>query len=172
MAIENIEKITDANYADFRNYSRSVLVVSTSWCKECGGYDPTIEQLSGQMPFIRFGKTILDEGRSTQFKKEYQGQGINRWTLPTTLLFRDQREVPNSRISGSKLYPDVFSKIQKNLLLESLVFVSNEGIYVPATIKHIYNRRGPYVLELAQDSRLGRRGARVELEEKGFRWSV
>ena len=171
-----IEKVTDANYEEFRNFSRAVLVVSTSWCKECGRYDPIIETLSRQMPFIRFGKVVLDkkiisnEDRSSQLKRDYRD--INRWTLPTTLLFRNQREVPNSRINGFRPYSDIFPKIQKNLLLESLVFVPNGSIYVPALVKHIRNTRGPYVLELTRDSSLGRKGERIELEEKKFQWSA
>lgn len=167
-----IEKITDLNYEELKNFSRAVLVVSTSWCTECARYDPVIDTLSRQMPFIRFGKTVLDKkivldkDRSSQLKREYKD--INRWTLPTTLLFRSQREV--SRIGGYAVYPDVVSKIQDNLLLESLVFIPNGSIYVPALVKHIRNREGLYVLQLTEDSFLGRKDTIIELEEKDFQW--
>jgi len=163
-----IEQITDSNYEEFKNSSRAVLVVSTSWCNKCKEYEPIIDRLSGQMPFIRFGKTVLNEDRSTQLKREYRD--INRWTLPTTLFFKGQREV--SRIRGFAPYPNVVSEIQDNLLLESLVFIPNGNAYVPALVKYIRNKKGPYRLQLTEDSSLGRKGATIELEEEKFQWRL
>ena len=53
-----MESITDENYKDFKNSPLAALLISTSWCQECKKYLPTIETLSKQMPFIRFGKTV------------------------------------------------------------------------------------------------------------------
>lgn len=163
-----IEQITDANYLDFKNHSRAALIVGTSWCKHCEQYTSIINTSSKQMPYIRFGKTIIDKDRSSQLKREYPD--MNSWTFPTTLLFKEKREV--SRIKGMSLYPAVISKIKKDLILESKVFVPGEnGKYIPAIIKHI-NDNGIYRLQLIEDSLRGRKESIIELEKEEFLWGL
>lgn len=163
-----IEKITDENYDNFKNSSRAALVVGASWCQECERYNQIADSLAKQLPFIRFGKTVLDEAGSTQLKRDYTD--IGGWTLPTTLLFKDQKEV--SRINGVALYPNALSSIQENLISESTIFVPNGSLYVPATIKFINDRKSSYVLQLMENSPLGRKGATIELPEGGFSWNL
>jgi len=85
-----IEQITDNNYNDFKDYSRAVLLVTVSWCQPCKTYEPIINTLSNQIPYIKFGKTTIDKDRSSQLKREYMD--INAWTFPTTLLFKEKQE--------------------------------------------------------------------------------
>jgi thiol-disulfide isomerase/thioredoxin len=162
-----IEQVTDENYQNFRNLPRSVLMVSTSYCQDCRRYDPVLETLSRQMPFIDFGKIVLDKDRSSQLKKDYTD--ISRWILPATLLFRDQRLV--MQIKGFAPYPHVASKIQENLVQGSTVFIPNGKTSVPALIKQIQGK-GLYHLQLMENSPLGRIGSTISLPEGKFDWGL
>ncbi|MCX6749212.1 MAG: thioredoxin family protein [Candidatus Pacearchaeota archaeon] len=164
-----VEPVNDENYSDFRNSSRTALVVSTSTCQACREYFPVIETLSGQMPYIRFGKTVLDRDRSIQLKREYPDLGS--WMLPTTLLFLNQREA--GRIFGVSFYPQALAKIQEALVLGTTVYAHNgSGIYVPASIKKIKGLRGPYTAQLLEESGLGQRGMVVALNDGNFKWNL
>ncbi len=164
-----IEQITDENYEGFRNSSRSVLMVSTSWCKNCKGYTPVIDTLSNKFPFIRFGKIVLDKDRSTEIKREY-GNEIGGWILPTTLFFREKREA--LKIQGVDLYPNVLSKVNENLVLGSTIFIPNNGeSYLTGIIKHVQDSN-LYTVQLTANSRLGEKGQSVKLKEGDFEWGI
>jgi len=164
-----VESVNDENYSDFKNFSRAALIISTSTCQKCREYLPVIETLSGQMPYIRFGKIILDKDRSTQLKREHSDLGS--WTLPTTLLFLNQREA--GRISGMSFYPQTLSRIQEALILGTTIYVSNgSGIYVPASIKQMKGIKGPYTAQILEQSGLGQRGKVVPLSEGDFKWNL
>ena len=162
-----IESITDVNYQDFKKSSRAALVVGASWCKHCKGYYPTLDALSNKFPFIKFGKAIIDKDRTSQLKRDYSD--LASWLLPTTLLFKDQREI--SRIKGVALYPDFLSKLQEYLILGSTVFIPDGKNYIPGVIKHI-NNNSPYLIQLTENSPLGKKGANVQLREGEFNWGI
>jgi len=160
-----IEKVTDINYEEFKNSPRSALVVTTSWCRHCANYEPIINTLLKQMPYIKFGKSVIDKEKTSRLKRDYSDFGS--WILPTTLLFRDEREV--SRIKGSALYPEVLSRLQTNLIIGSLIYVpGRNGEYVPAKIKGIH--QGLYALELIGDSKHGKKNTIIKLGEGEFAW--
>lgn len=164
-----IEKITDSNYEHFRSLPRGILVVGTSWCEQCKKYEPVLETLSRQNPFIGFGKTIIDKDRSSHLKRDYGD--INQWTLPSTLMFRDGREI--SRIKGFSPYPTVKKMIDNNLILGSTIFLkSNNGKYFPAVIKQINKSNGLYSVQLSEDSFLGRRGSEIQISKGNFNWNL
>jgi len=161
-----IEQITDANYNNFRDYSRAVLLVSVSWCQPCKSYEPIINTLSNQMPYIKFGKMTIDKDRTSQLKKEYSD--INSWIFPTTLLFREQKE--KCRIKGVSSYPDVLSKLKKELILESKVYLASNGKFIPAVINNIQDNM--YRLRLMENSLLGREGNLIEIEKEKILWNL
>ena len=164
-----IERITDSNYEHFGSLPRGILVVGTSWCEQCKKYEPIIETLSRQNPFIGFGKTVIDTDRSSQLKRDYRD--INQWIFPTTLLFENQREV--ARIRGFSPYPIVRELINNNLILGSTIFLkSNNGKYFPAVIKQINKSNGLYSVQLSEDSFLGRRGSEIQISEGNFNWNL
>jgi len=164
-----IDSITDENYSDFKKSSRAVLMVSTSTCQKCKEFLPVLETISRQSPQIKFGKTLLDKDRSIQLKKEYPD--IARWILPTTLFFKKSSEA--GRISGGLLYSQTFSKIQESLIFGTIVYVLNGSeIYVPATIKQINGRNGPYTLQLLEKSSLGQEGSIVQRDESKIKWNL
>lgn len=153
-----IERITDDNYQEFKASGRAVLVASTTWCKICKEYKPVITALSDGMPFVRFGEAVLDEGRLTQFKKEYAN---NFGRLPLTLLMKEGKEV--GRIVDGTQYPTALKKITDALIIGSAVYLPNNGGYVPATIKSIINDK--YILQLANNER-------KEAVEENFKWTL
>jgi hypothetical protein len=102
-------------------------------------------------------------------KKEYPD--IARWILPTTLFFKKSSEA--GRISGGLLYSQTFSKIQESLIFGTIVYVLNGSeIYVPATIKQINGRNGPYTLQLLEKSSLGPEGSIVQRDESKIKWNL
>ena len=165
-----MESVTDVNYRDFsRNSSRAALLISASWCQQCKEYLPTIETLSRQMPFIKFGKTVLDKDRSSQLKREYPD--IRKWVLPSTIFFREQERV--GKIHGLVTYPELVTKINEYLLLDTTVFVQNsEGIYIPASIQQIKGVKGPYLVRLEEDSSLGRKGTTSQIPLEEIKWGL
>jgi thiol-disulfide isomerase/thioredoxin len=165
-----MESVTDVNYKDFsRNSSRAALLVSTSWCQQCKKYLPTIETLSRQMPFIRFGETVLDKDRSSQLKREYPD--IRKWVLPSTVFFREQERI--GKIHGLATYRELVSKVQEYLLLDTIVFVQNsDGIYIPASIKQINGVKQPYLVKLEEDSSLGEKGTTVQIPVEKIKWGL
>lgn len=164
-----MESITDVNYAGFKNSPKAALLISTSWCQQCKKYLPTIEALSRQMPFIKFGKTVLDKDRSSQLKGEYPD--IKKWVLPSTVFFKEQRGC--GKIHGLATYPELVSKVQEYLLLGTTVFVPNsDGIYIPASIQQISGIKGPYLVKWKEDSSLGRKGTTVQIEVEKIRWGL
>ena len=164
-----IEQITDSNYIDFKKYPRSVLLVTISWCQPCKDYEPIINTLSNQIPYIKFGKTIIDKDKSIQLKKEYHD--LNSWKFPTTLLFKNQKEI--SRIQGVAPYSNVLSKIKDALILESKVFVpGSNGKYIPAIINYIQDNNDIYRIKLMEDSSLGEKNNIIEIKKEKFLWSL
>jgi len=164
-----MESITDTNYQNFKNSPLAALLISASWCQQCKEYLPTIETLSRQMPFIRFGKTILDKDRSIQLKKEYSD--IGKWILPSTVFFKEQKKV--GKIEGLIRYPELVSKVQESLLLDTTVFVQNsKGIYIPASIQQIIRPKGPYLIRYEEDSSLGEKGTSIQVPIEQITWRL
>jgi thiol-disulfide isomerase/thioredoxin len=162
-----IEQITDTNYNNFKNYPRAVLLVSVSWCQPCKAYEPILDTLSNQMPYIKFGKTTLDKDRSSQLKREYLD--INSWAFPTTLLFKDKREM--SRIKGISSYPDILSKIKNNLLLETKAYLASDGKFIPAIVDNVQDNNR-YRLRLMENSLLGQKDNLIEIEKEKILWNL
>jgi len=164
-----MESITDANYGEFKDSLRAVLLISTSWCQQCQKYLPAIETLARQMPFIRFGKTILDKDRSIRLKREYPD--IGKWVFPSTVFFKKEKET--GKIHGVRAYPELVSKVQEYLLLGETVFVpAGNGIYIPASIQQISGAKGSYLVKWKEDSSLGKKGAIVQIPAERINWGL
>lgn len=163
-----IEQISDINYKEFKQSPRAALVVGASYCQACKGYDPIVAALGNNFPFVRIGKTVLDKDRSIQLKIDYRD--IGTWTLPTTLLFRDGKEI--SRIKGSALYPKTLTEFTNSLILGSIVYISERGTDIPGKVKHIVNCDGNYLIQLMRDCSWGRKDTIVELPKEKFKWGL
>lgn len=163
-----MESITDINYDEFKLSPLGVLVVSTSWCKACKQYEPVLRTLSRKMPFVRYGKTVIDKDRSGKLKKEHPGMGT--WTLPTTLLFRGGKEILTKQ--GSLLYPDALKLIEENIILGSGVYIPHSSKDVRGIVKRLKKGDGSYSVELTENSGLGRKGSVIEVPENTIKWDL
>lgn len=149
-------RITDENYSAFKKNSRAAIVVSTSSCHNCRDYKPVVNSLEGLMPYINFGEMVLDGGRLIEPKREYRD--IANWMLPTTLLFRNGKEV--GRIKGACKYPEALKNIENFLIVGSNVYYSNNGNYIQGVVKSIIGDK--YILNLNGNS--------VEAKKGDFKW--
>jgi len=152
-----VEEITDTNYQEFKQSPRAVLVVGTTTCKNCKTYDPVVNALSQNLPFIRFGKAILDKPGLTQLKREYTD--IQKWTLPTTLLTKEGKEI--SRLQGAYLYPHALGAVIDKLILGSHVYISENGRDIEAIIKSIVN--DSYILQA--------NGNTIQVPKEKIKWT-
>ncbi len=170
-----LQKITDDNYETLiKKASRSILVVSTTWCPTCRLYKPIISSVSNMMPYINFCEAILDQGRLTQLKKEYSD--IASWTLPTTLLKKNGKDV--MKFNGAPAYNQLYNNIKNNLIIGSMVYLPRgSDKFVPAEITHVRETQGInssviYVLKLLEDSELGKKYETLELPADRFSWKI
>ena len=164
-----IERINDFNYNEFRDFSRTVLTIGKNGCDGCERQEPILKKLSEQKSFIHFGKIFVDEGGSTNFKRNYSD--LNQWILPTSLMFRNGKEI--SRVKGFLPYPAFSKSIYENLILDSKIFIkSNSGKYVPAIIKHLDSSNGIYTVQLEENSDIGSKNSQISIPENRFQWNL
>lgn len=86
-----LERINDANYAEFRQSPKGVLVMGESWCFACRDYRVMMPRLAEEFPDINFGYAPLDEGRLVIVKRAY-GKLV-KVSVPVTVLFREELDL-------------------------------------------------------------------------------
>lgn len=83
----NVQEVTDASFTEFTGAGGVVLVDCWApWCGPCRRLSPVIEELSGELGDVKFGKLNTDENPSTA-----QANGI--MSIPTMLIYKDGEKV-------------------------------------------------------------------------------
>lgn len=82
----NMADVTDSTFDDF--VSGGVVLVDcwAPWCAPCRKLTPVLEELSGQLGDVKFGKLNTDENPGTA-----QRNGI--MSIPTMLIYKDGEKV-------------------------------------------------------------------------------
>ncbi len=180
-----VERITDANYADFKASDRAVLVVSMSLCSHCYDYMPVVRSLAERMPHVRFGEAVADKGRLGKLKRDFRD--MTKWGFPTTLFIQNGTYV--AKTAGALPLYAVRFIANSGLLLGSTVYLpagqespeeQHDSAYIPARIEVMHNgdidvpkppEGMPYCLTLLEDSALGREGEVIRRHEGEFMWN-
>ncbi len=83
----SVNTVTDADFAQFTTQEGVVLVdFWAPWCGPCRRVAPVIEQLSGEMPNVKFGKLNTDENQSTAARN-----GV--MSIPTIMIWKNGQKV-------------------------------------------------------------------------------
>ncbi len=83
----SVATVTDASFQQFTTQGGVVLVdFWAPWCGPCRRVGPVIEQLSGEMPNVHFGKLNTDENQMTSVQN-----GV--MSIPTIMVYKDGQKV-------------------------------------------------------------------------------
>ncbi|MBN2095626.1 MAG: thioredoxin [Candidatus Aenigmarchaeota archaeon] len=77
-----IKEVTDKNFKNFVKEGVSVVDCFAEWCPPCKMLSPVLENLSGEITEIKFGKLNTDE--NPEVTGEYEIRSI-----PNILVFKD-----------------------------------------------------------------------------------
>ena len=83
----NVHTVTDGDFTQFTGQGGVVLVdFWAPWCGPCRRIAPIVEQLSAEMPNVRFGKLNTDENQMTSVKN-----GV--MSIPTLMVYKNGQKV-------------------------------------------------------------------------------
>lgn len=100
-------EVTDASFQEKVVNSKTPVLVDlfAAWCEPCRLTEPILEELSGQhIGKIEFVKIDVDKNIAT-------AQQLNVMSIPTTILFKDGKEVGRQvGFGGKKQFEEIISK--------------------------------------------------------------
>src|SRR5687768_12623976 len=83
----SVATVTDSNFTEFTGQQGVVLVdFWAPWCGPCKRIGPVIEQLSSEMPNVKFGKLNTDENQATSVRN-----GV--MSIPTLMVYKNGQKV-------------------------------------------------------------------------------
>ncbi len=105
--MSSVATLTDADFDAFTKKSGVVLVdFWAPWCGPCKRIGPIIEELSGEMTDVSFGKLNTDENQSTAVD-----QGV--MSIPTLMVYKDGVKVDT--VIGAVPKESLMGSLQKHL---------------------------------------------------------
>jgi thioredoxin 1 len=103
----SVHTVTDADFPQFTGQQGVVLVdFWAPWCGPCRRIAPIVEQLSGEMPNVKFGKLNTDENQMTSVKN-----GV--MSIPTLMVYKNGQKV--DQIVGAVPKDMLVSSLKKHL---------------------------------------------------------
>jgi thioredoxin 1 len=83
----SVATVTDADFSKFTAQQGVVLIdFWAPWCGPCKRIGPVVEQLSTEMPNVKFGKLNTDENQMTAAKN-----GV--MSIPTLMVYKNGQKV-------------------------------------------------------------------------------
>ena len=103
----NVHTVTDGDFTQFTGQTGVVLVdFWAPWCGPCRRIGPIVEQLSTEMPNVKFGKLNTDENQMTSVKN-----GV--MSIPTLMVYKNGQKV--DQIVGAVPKEMLVSSLKKHL---------------------------------------------------------
>ena len=103
----SVSEVTDADFQKFTTQQGVVLIdFWAPWCGPCRRVAPVIEQLSTEMPNVRFGKLNTDENQMTAVKN-----GV--MSIPTLMIWKNGQKV--DQVVGAVPKEMLVSSLKKHL---------------------------------------------------------
>lgn len=103
----SVHTVTDGDFSQFTGQSGVVLVdFWAPWCGPCRRIAPIVEQLSAEMPNVKFGKLNTDENQMTSVKN-----GV--MSIPTLMVYKNGQKV--DQIVGAVPKEMLVASLRKHL---------------------------------------------------------
>ncbi len=102
-----VHTVTDGDFTQFTSQQGVVLVdFWAPWCGPCRRVAPIVEQLSTEMPNVKFGKLNTDENQMTSVKN-----GV--MSIPTLMVYKNGQKV--DQIIGAVPKETLAASLKKHL---------------------------------------------------------